>query len=77
MSVNQSPLSALPQVCTAANAESNANSALVTWKGMSISWEQETADAVGKASANYAIKWNDAVMPEIDAKIQNFSQLLV
>ena len=72
MSVNQSALSALQQSVTAANAEAGAKSALVTWKGMSISWDQETANAVGKASANYAIKWNDAVMAEIDAKIQKF-----
>ena len=72
MSVNQSALSALQQSVTAANAEAGAKSALVTWKGMSISWDQETANVVGKASANYAIKWNDAVMPEIDANIQKF-----
>lgn len=72
MSVNQSALSALQQSVTASNAEAGAKSALATWKGMCVSWEQETADAVGKASANYAIKWNNAVMPEIDAKIQKF-----
>lgn len=72
MSVNQSALQALQQSVTASNAEAGAKSALATWKGMCISWEQETADAVGMASANYAIKWNDAVMPEIDAKIQKF-----
>ena len=72
MSVNQSALSALQQSVTASNAEAGAKSALATWKGMCVSWEQETADAVGKASANYAIKWNNAVMPEIEAKIQKF-----
>lgn len=51
MSVNQNALSALPQSVTAANAESGAKSALSTWKEMSGSWEQETADAVGNASA--------------------------
>lgn len=56
MSVNQSALSALQQSVTASNAEAGAKSALATWKGMCVSWEQETADAVGKASANYAIK---------------------
>ena len=70
MSVNQNALSALPQSVTAANAESGAKSALSTWKEMSGSWEQETADAVGNASANYAIKWNNAVIPVIDEKIQ-------
>ena len=72
MSINQSALSALQQSVTASNAEAGAKSALATWKGMCVSWEQETADAVGKASANYAIKWNNAVMPEIEAKIQKF-----
>ena len=61
MSVNQSALSALQQSVTASNAEAGAKSALATWKGMCVSWEQETADAVGKASANYLIlmKAND------------------
>ena len=72
MSVNQSALSALQQSVTASNAEAGAKSALGTWKGRCVRGEQETADAVGQASAPYAIKWNNAVMPEIEAKIQKF-----
>ncbi len=71
MSVNQSVLSCLPASVTAANAESGANSALASWKGMSASWNQETADEVGKSCASYAIKWNDAAVSELNRQIES------
>lgn len=69
MSVNQTVLSCLPSTVTVSSAESGVKAALASWKMSCASWDQETADAVGKASINYAINWNNAVMPEIDAKI--------
>lgn len=72
MSVNQNVLSCVPSSVSASNAESGTNSILSSWKGLSASWEQESADAAGEAACSYAIKWNNAVIPEIDAKIQKF-----
>lgn len=73
MSVNQSVLSCVPSSVTAQNTESGANSILLLWKGQSITWEQETADAAGDAAVDYAIKWNSAVIPTVDKKIANFN----
>ncbi|MDE7292394.1 MAG: hypothetical protein K2N58_10170 [Treponemataceae bacterium] len=72
MSVNQDALRCVPNVgtLTKANAESGTSSILSTWKGFCQSWNQETADAAGKAACNYAIQWNNVVISEIDAKIQ-------
>ena len=72
MSVNQSVVSKLPSSISASTAESGAKSALAIWKTESVAWNQETADAVGIASSNYAIQWNAAVMPVIDEKIAKF-----
>ncbi|WP_178841879.1 hypothetical protein [uncultured Treponema sp.] len=72
MSVNQSALSCVPSQVTATNAESGSVSMLASWKGMCSSWEQETADAAGKAAVGYAIKWNGAVVPAIEEKIAKF-----
>ena len=72
MSVNQSVVSKLPSLISASTAESGAKSALAIWKTESAAWNQETADAVGIASSNYAIQWNAAVMPVIDEKIAKF-----
>ena len=72
MSINQSVLSCVPSSVSPTNAESGANSILSSWKGLSASWEQESADAAGGAACSYAIKWNNAVMPEIDARIQKY-----
>ena len=69
MSIDNKALSCLPSSVTAQNAESGANSALASWKGMSASWNQETADEVGKFCAFYAIKWNDAAVSELNKQI--------
>ncbi|WP_407400728.1 hypothetical protein [Treponema sp.] len=63
-------LSVLPQSVTSSNAESSAQSALMSWKGASASWEQKTCDSVGAASVEFAVKWNNAIIPEIDSKIK-------
>lgn len=72
MSVNQDALRCVHNVgmLTKGNAESGSNSILSAWKGLCQSWNQETADAAGKAACNYAIQWNNVVISEIDAKIQ-------
>lgn len=72
MSVNQDALRCVPNVgtLTKANAESGTSSIISTWKGFCQSWNQETADAAGKAACNYAIQWNNVVISEIDARIQ-------
>lgn len=72
MSVDQNALSCAPSSVSATNAESGANSMLASWKGLNSSWNQETADAVGKAAADYALKWNAAIIPVIDEKIAKF-----
>lgn len=63
-------LSVLPQSVTSSNAESNAQSALMKWKGLASTWDQKTCDSAGTASVEYAVKWNNAIVPEIDAKIK-------
>lgn len=72
MSVNQDALRCVPNVgmLNKGNAESGSNSILSTWKGLCQSWNQETADAAGKAACNYAVQWNNVTVSEIDAKIQ-------
>ncbi|MDE6067880.1 MAG: hypothetical protein K2F89_02875 [Treponemataceae bacterium] len=72
MSVNQDALRCVQNVgmLTKGNVESGSNSIISTWKGLCQSWNQETADAAGKAACNYAIQWNNVTVSEIDAKIQ-------
>lgn len=72
MSIDSNVLSVLPSLVNATNAESGANAALASWKNASTAWSQETADAVGKSSVDYAMKWNFAVIPVIEAKITKF-----
>lgn len=69
MSVDQNVLKCLSSSVTAATAEANAKSAVASWKTLCAQWTQETADAVGKLSAEYAVKWNNAVIPEIESRI--------
>lgn len=70
MSVDQTALSCVASSVTVTNAETTAKSMLSVWKGLCTNWNQETADAVGKAAINHAVLWNNAVMPEIDARIE-------
>lgn len=73
MSIDANVLSMLPSSANAENASRAADSALANWKGASSAWNQETADAAGKASVNYAVQWNAAVMPAIDEEISRFN----
>lgn len=70
--MNIDTVSFLPNSVNAINAEAEANRALLNWKKLSATWNQESADAVGKATVNYAIQWNIAVIPMIEQKIQKY-----
>lgn len=72
MSVDNNVLSALPSSVNATNAESGANAALASWKTLSAAWSQETADAAGTSSVNYAMQWKSVVLTAIEEKIEKY-----
>lgn len=69
MSSNQNVLQNLPNAVTASNAESGAKSALLSWKGLSSQWDQDTADSAGKGAVDFCAKCRSAVLPQIEKKI--------
>lgn len=69
MSVNQSVLACVPNSVNANNGDSGAKTMLSSWKTLSSSWNQETADEAGKAAVNHTVQWYNIVMPVFNEKL--------
>lgn len=69
MSVNQSVLACVPNSVNVNNGDSGAKTMLSSWKTLSSSWNQETADEAGKAAVNHTVQWYNIVMPVFNEKL--------
>lgn len=74
MSVNQSVLACVPNSVNANNGDSGAKTMLSSWKTLSSSWNQETADEAGKAAVNHTVQWYNIVMPVFNEKLSQLQE---